>query len=110
MQLSEANIFMSRISPEEHQIPIYHRIGGNSCHHTFFLVIFEFCRVTISGETSCPGEINGCFLGVHAGLHMSVRSTFISQRKLASVTLIDIKLCDVCQPLFWFCWHESGQA
>lgn len=56
-----------------------------------FLVISDFCRVTISGKTSCPGEINGCFLGVQAGVHMSVRSTFISRRKPASVALIDIK-------------------
>lgn len=52
----------------------------------------------------------GVFLGVHAGLQMSVRSTFISQRKPAWVTPVDIKLGDVCQPLFWFSWQESAQA
>lgn len=62
-----------------------------------FSVMFEFCKVTSSGETSCPGEINGCFLGVYVRLHMSVRSTFISQGKPASVTLIDTRLCDDCQ-------------
>lgn len=64
--------------------------------------------MTFSVDTSCPGEISGCFLGVH--LHLSVRPMFISQRKPASVTLIDIKLCDVCRPLFWFSWRESARA
>lgn len=65
--------------------------------------------MAIAGETLCPSQIKPAwvFLGCARG---TFHVAFISQRKLALVTLIDIKLRDVCQPLFWFSWHESTQA
>lgn len=76
---------------------------------SLLLVICGFCSMAIAGGGLCPGQIKPAwvFLGCARG---TFHAAFISQRKLALVALIDIKLRDVCQSLFWPSWHESTQA